>query len=111
MTTPRKKEHRIPRVSPAKVAITLRLDPDRARRLQAIAEAENRTLTNYVETALIRDLARRDEAARVMTMLAAPGISETISPEEVERGADESDAEFARRRDLVVALWQIPDSD
>ena len=58
---------------PAKVAITVRLDPDRVARLQAIAEAENRSLTNYVETALLRDLARREEADRVITMYVAPG--------------------------------------
>ena len=57
----------------AKVAITLRLDAERVRRLQAIADAENRTLTNYVETALLRDLARREEADRVITMYVARG--------------------------------------
>jgi predicted transcriptional regulator len=57
----------------AKVAVTIRLDPVRVRQLQAVAEAENRSLTNYVETALLRDLAQRDEASRVITMLAARG--------------------------------------
>jgi hypothetical protein len=66
----------------AKVAITLRLDPDRAARLQAIADAENRSLTNYVETALLRDLARREEAERVITMHVAPGASTSLSPED-----------------------------
>src|SRR5689334_21161325 len=82
------------------VAITIRLDPDRARQLQAIAEAENRTLTNFVETTLIRDLALRDEAARVITMRAAPGTSEHVVPADIERGAGESDEAYARRRDL-----------
>ena len=93
-----------------KVAITLRLDAARVRQLQSIAEAENRTLTNYVETALLRDLALRDEAARIITMQAAPGTSEHVAPEDIERGDGESDEAFARRRDLLVELWSIPDS-
>jgi len=96
--------------APKKVAITLRLDPDRARRLQILAETENRTLTNYVETALIRDLSLREEAARAITILAAPGTSSIIAPDDVVRGAEESDAAFARRRDLAVDLWSIPDN-
>lgn len=96
---------------PAKVAITLRLDADRARRLQAIAEEENRTLTNYVETALIRDLSLRDEASRVITMRAAPGTSSRITPEDVLRGEGESEAAYAKRRGLVTDLWSIPDSE
>jgi len=95
----------------AKVAVTLRLDPVRVLQLQAVAAAENRTLTNYVETALIRDLALRDEAARVITMRAAPGISARIAPEDVARGEGESDAAYARRQALLMELWAIPDSD
>lgn len=96
---------------PPKIAITLRLDAERAKRLQMIAEQENRTLTNYVETALIRDLSLRDEAARVITVRAAAGTSAKIAPEDVERGAEESDAAFAKRRDLIADLWSIPDSE
>jgi hypothetical protein len=92
------------------VAVTLRLDAARARQLQAIAESENRTLTNYVETALIRDLTLRDEAARVITMRIAPGTSSRIAPDDVVRGDRESDEAYARRRDLVTELWTIPDS-
>jgi len=93
----------------AKVAITLRLDAARAEQLQAIAEAENRTLTNYVETALIRDLSMRDEATRVITMRAAPGTATRISPEDVVRGDEESDIAYAKRQALLVDLWAIPD--
>ena len=97
-------------ISPKKVAITLRLDPDRVKRLQSLAETENRTLTNYVETALIRDLSLREEAARVITLLAAPGTSSIIAPEDVVRGEGEADAAYARRRALAVDLWSIPDN-
>lgn len=96
---------------PPKVAITLRLDAERAKRLQALAERENRTLTNYVETALIRELSLRDEAARVITVRAVPGTSETLAPEDVVRGAGESDAAFATRRNLIAELWSIPDGE
>lgn len=95
---------------PAKVAITLRLDPDRAARLQAIAEAENRSLTNYVETVLLRDLARREEADRVITMHVAPGVPSSIRPEDVIRAEGESDADYAERQALMVELWSMPDN-
>jgi predicted transcriptional regulator len=94
----------------AKVAITLRLDPDAARRLQAIAEAENRSLTNYVETALLRDLSRHEEAERVITMQVAPGVSTSIRPEDVVRAEGESDEAYAERQALTVELWSIPDN-
>lgn len=99
-----------PRKSPGKVAITLRLDAARAQQLEAVAEAENRSLTNYVETALIRDLALRDEAARVITVLAAPGASERISPDAIMRGDGETDAAYAKRQELLTEVWSIPDS-
>ena len=95
---------------PAKVAITLRLDPERAARLQAVAEAENRSLTNYVETALLRDLARREEADRVITMYVAPGVPDSIRPEDVIRAESESDEDYAERQALMVELWSIPDN-
>jgi hypothetical protein len=92
----------------AKVAITLRLDAAAAHRLQAIAEGENRSLTNYVETALLRDLAQRDEADRVITMHVAPDASTSIRPEDVVRAEGESDEEYAERQALAVELWSIP---
>jgi uncharacterized protein (DUF4415 family) len=98
------------RRQPPKVAITLRLDADRARRLQALAEAENRSLTNYVETALLRELALRDEAERVITMYVAPGTSPSIRPEDVIRAEDETDDAYAERQALVTELWSIPDN-
>jgi hypothetical protein len=93
-----------------KVAITLRLDAERVAQLQAIADAENRSLTNYVETALLRDLSRRDEAERVITMYVAPGISDSIRPEDVVRAAGESDEDYAARQALMMELWSIPDN-
>jgi hypothetical protein len=94
----------------AKVAITLRLGADDAARLQAIAEAENRSLTNYVETALLRDLSRREEADRVITMYVAPGAPDSIRPADVIRAEGESDEDYAERQALLVELWSIPDN-
>jgi hypothetical protein len=91
--------------------VTVRLDPAHVQQLQAVAEAENRSLTNYVETALLRDLARRDEASRVITMRAAPGVAAAIDADDIARGADESDAAYAKRQTLMMELWSIPDSD
>jgi hypothetical protein len=93
-----------------KVAITLRLGAEQMARLQEIAQAENRSLTNFVETALLREVARRDEAAPVITMRSVAGAPRQIVPEDVVRGPGESDAAFARRRDLLVELWAIPDN-
>ncbi len=80
------------------------------RQLQAIAEAENRALTNYAETALIRDLAAHDEASRVITMYVAPGTSERLAPEDILRGEGETDEAFGKRREVAAELWSIPDN-
>jgi hypothetical protein len=98
------------RRQPAKVAVTLRLDADRVRRLEALAEAENRSLTNYVETTLLRDLALREEAERVITMYVAPGTSESVRPEDIVRAEGETDADYAERQALLMELWSIPDN-
>jgi hypothetical protein len=94
-----------------KVAITVRLDPARVRQLQVAADADHRTLTNYVETALIRNLAQRDEASRVIAMHAAPGTSDQINPANILRAESETDLAYARRQTLLAELWSIPDSD
>ncbi len=97
------------RKPPAKIAVTLRLDAERIQRLQAVAETENRSLTNFVETVLLRDLSRRDEATRVIMMSAAPGTSRQVGPEDVLRAPGESDEAYAERQALLVELWSIPD--
>src|SRR5919199_314883 len=89
-------------------AITLRLDPKSFGRLAAIASAENRTPTNYVETLVLRDLEAKDEANRVITVYAAP---ETVNlvPGELERTEGETDDRYARRKRLVDELMSISD--
>jgi hypothetical protein len=97
-------------VSATKSAVTLRLDAGKMQALQAFAAAENRSLTNFIETTLIRSLTAREEAARVITMRVAPGASTAISPDEVVRGVGETDEDYAARQDLMVKLWSLPDA-
>lgn len=108
---PRRRASSAPPAPSGKVAITIRLDPARVQQLQAAAGAENRTLTNFVETALIRDLALRDEASRVVAMHAAPGTSTRIDPADILRAEGETDLAYANRQSLLTELWSIPDSD
>jgi len=51
-----------------------------------------------------------NEAERVITMYVAPGLEGGIEPEEVIRGPDESDEDYAKRQALLVALCSIPDN-
>ena len=89
-------------------AITLRLDSGRFRRLAAIAGAENRTPTNYVETLVLRDLDAKDEADRVIAVHAAPETANLV-PGPLERTEGESDKRYAQRKKLVDELMSIPD--
>lgn len=89
-------------------AITLRLAPASFGRLAAIASAENRTPTNYVETLLLRDLEAKDEANRVITVYAAPETAKLV-PGELERTEGENDERYAQRKRLVDELMSIPD--
>ena len=56
------------------------------------------------------DAEMQDEAERVITMYVAPGTSLSIRPEDVIRGADETDEDYAARQALTVELWSIPDN-
>ena len=54
------------------------------------------------------DLARHEEAERVITMYVAPGVPDSIRPEDVVRVEGESDEEYAERQALTLELWSIP---
>jgi hypothetical protein len=95
---------------PRQRALTVRLDADQYDRLAATARTENRTPTNYVETLLLRDLAAKDESARILRMYIAPEAKDVI-PGEVERIAGESDEEHAERSKLFRDLMSLPDED
>ncbi len=93
----------------AKLAITLRLDEARFRKLEMLAAAENRSVTNYVETALLRDMAAKEEAARPLTMF-VPADAAALAPGALHRNPDESDARYAERAAIMDRLFDLPDS-
>jgi hypothetical protein len=78
------------------------------RRLAAIADAENRAPTNYVETLVLHDLDAKNEANRVITIYEAPE-SAYLVPGEIERSEGETEERFAQRKRLVDELMSIPD--
>ncbi|PTM49906.1 hypothetical protein [Phreatobacter oligotrophus] len=63
-------------------SVTMRLDPGILSAARARAKATNRTLTNYVETLIMRDLAGHEENGKIT--IAAPegtrGGSEASTP-------------------------------
>jgi len=96
--------------SPGKVALTLRLDPEKFRKLELLARAENRTPTNYVETAVLRDMAAKEEAAGVIAMF-VPDEAGGLRPGVLSRSEDESDERYAERSALMDRLFAIPDAE
>jgi hypothetical protein len=90
-----------------KVPITLRLDAERFKRLEILARAENRTVTNFVETAVLRDLEAKEEATRVITMFVPPEAA-GLTPGPLLRTEGESDERYAERSALMDRLFAIP---
>lgn len=97
-------------MKPTQKALTLRLDATNFDRLAAAAAAENRTPTNYVETLVLRDLAAKDEADRVIAVY-VPAESAALVPGDLERSEGESDRRYAQRKKLVDELTSIADED
>ncbi len=93
-----------------KVAITLRLDPAKFKALESLARIENRTPTNYVETAVLRDMAAKEEAARVLTMF-VPEEAAGLHPGPLIRSDGEPDERHAERSALMDQLFAIEDTD
>lgn len=83
-------------------SITMRLDPSILSAAKVRAKANNRTLTNYVETLLMRDLVAHDESTKI-TVFAPEGIPDQY---EVVRDAGESDASYAEGKDLVDTIMK-----
>lgn len=94
----------------ARQAITLRLDPEQFRRLESLARAENRTPTNYVETAVLRDMAAKEETTRVITMFVAADAAGLV-PGPLARTQGESDERYLERSALTDRLFAIPDAE
>ncbi len=84
-------------------AFTMRFRSDVAEFVQAQASAGNRSVTNFVETLLLRENARFEETQRQLTVLA---VADLLRHErhDLVRDVDEADAEYAARSDLFGAL-------
>lgn len=97
-------------VRPGGGAITLRLAPADYGRLILLARAENRNPTNYVETLVLRDLAAKEEAARILTLL-VPADAQAATPGALLRTEGDSDARHAERVEVFDRLFALPDAE
>lgn len=84
-------------------AFTMRFRPEVAEFVQAQASASNRSVTNFVETLLLREKARFEESQRQLTVQAAADLLRHERHELV-RDADEDDAAYAARSELFGVL-------
>lgn len=82
-------------------SITMRLDPSILSAAKVRAKANNRTLTNYVETLLMRDLVDDDDGKIIV--FAPEGIPDEY---EVVRDPGESDASYAEGKELVDTIMK-----
>ena len=84
-------------------AFTMRFRPEVAEFVQAQASAGNRSVTNFVETLLLREKTRFEESQRQLTVQAA---TELLQHERhtLVRDADETDDDYAARGELFGAL-------
>ncbi len=84
-------------------AFTMRFRPEVAEFVQAQARAGNRSVTNFVETLLLREKARFEEGQRQLTVQAAADLLRQERHDLV-RDVDETDAEYAARSEMFGAL-------
>ena len=84
-------------------AFTMRFQSEVAEFVQAQASAANRSVTNFVETLLLREKRRLEESQRELTVQAAADLLRHERHDLV-RDADEGDAEYAARSELFGAL-------
>jgi hypothetical protein len=84
-------------------AFTMRFRPEVAEFVQAQASASNRSVTNFVETLLLREKSRFEESQRQLSVQAVADLLRHEQRDLV-RDADEADAEYAARKELFGAL-------
>ena len=84
-------------------AFTMRFRPEVAEFVQAQASAGNRSVTNFVETLLLREKARFEESQRQLTVQA---VADLLRHEQhtLVRDADETEADYSARSELLGAL-------
>ncbi len=80
-------------------SVTMRLDPDVLKAARGKATRDNRTLTNYIETLMRRDL----------EMGAMEPVLEVIAPADIRKSqavplADETDEQRQRRDEVFFAV-------
>ena len=84
-------------------AFTMRFRPEVAAFVQAQASAGNRSVTNFVETLLLREKARVEESERQLTVQ-APADLLLHEQHTLLRDADESDDDYSARNALFEGL-------
>lgn len=92
------------RSSPARIAVTVRLEPETHGRLRRIAKYEHRSMAGYLEMLVARELAARDEAERVIRVYVAPELA-GLPMGEPDRRSGESDKSYARRKKALDILF------
>lgn len=90
--------------SPARTGVTVRLDPEAHERLQRIAKFEHRSVAAYLEMLVEREIARRDEAERVIRVHVAPEL-EGKPFGDPDRRPGESDMSYASRKKTIDTLF------
>ncbi len=84
-------------------AFTMRFRPEVAEFVQAQASAGNRSVTNFVETLLLREKSRFEESQRQLTVQAVADLLR-YERHDLVRDADEADAEYVARSELFGTL-------
>lgn len=79
--------------------VTMRLDPKVLKAAKAKASAHNRSLTNYVETLLMRDL-RMAAVPLGLEVIAPPDIRDSVSVPD----PGETEEQRQRREEIVLAI-------
>ena len=91
--------------APAPTSIRIRLDRETRKRLECIAAYEHRSVANYVQRLIDRDLKAREEAARVIHVFVAPELADAPFGV-VGREEGESEEEYAERAAALDTLFQ-----
>lgn len=81
---------------PMRQSVTLRLDPSLLKAARSKAAGDNRTLTNYIETLMRRDLQIADEEP-ILEVIAPPDIRNSVAvplPGETQQECQRRDAIF-----------------
>jgi predicted transcriptional regulator len=93
-----------PAMPTTRPGVTVRLNPETHARLQAIARFEHRSVAAVLERLVEQDLARRDEAERVITVHVAPELQD-VPFGELHRRPGETDRAYARRKKALDTLF------